>query len=243
MINSKATMEVLFTRATFANSSTIDVQSLQSFGPAETTGFDFTPLFENTILSIVPSAILLLIFPYRIFDLQGKRPKVARGGVLHDSKLIFLMVFAATNLAFLVLQTLSPSRSTPAVVAASLALICSLGLVVLSHLEHIRSLRPSPIINGYLLLTLVFDIARVRSLFLNGVSGPLAACFSSMMGVKIMVLLAEAIEKRGILLEPYRYLSPEETSGFYSKSFFFWLNQLLTTGSSRLLPQQGFVPN
>jgi ABC-type multidrug transport system fused ATPase/permease subunit len=235
-------MEVLFARATIANNSTIDVQSLQSFGPAEATGFDFTPLFENTILSIVPSAILLLAFPYRIFDLQGKRPKVARGGVLHDSKLIFLMVFAATNLAFLVLQALGPSRSTPAIIAATLELVCSLGLVVLSHFEHIRSLRPSPLINAYLLLTLVFDIARVRTLFLNGVSGPLAACFSSMMGVKIMVLLAEAIEKRSILLEPYRYLSPEETSGLYSKSFFFWLNQLLTTGSSRLLRNKDLYP-
>jgi ATP-binding cassette, subfamily C (CFTR/MRP), member 1 len=94
------------------NSSSIPHGDLSSFGPASATGFDFTPLFENTILSVIPSGLLLLALPYRISTLQGRRPKVAHGGVLHDSKQLFLVVFAAMNLALLTLHVLTPSQRT-----------------------------------------------------------------------------------------------------------------------------------
>ena len=51
-----------------------------------------------------------------------------------------------------------------------------------------------------------------------------------MLGVKLMILITEAIEKRDILLERYRTGNPEITSGIYSRSFFWWLNNLMTTG-------------
>ncbi|QKX61400.1 uncharacterized protein TRUGW13939_08548 [Talaromyces rugulosus] len=57
-----------------------------------------------------------------------------------------------------------------------------------------------------------------------------------------MVLPAEAVEKRGLLLEPYRGLAPEETSGIYSKSFFFWLNQLVISGFRRVLRNCDLYP-
>jgi ABC-type multidrug transport system fused ATPase/permease subunit len=96
--------------------------------------------------------------------------------------------------------------------------------------------------NGYLLLTLIFDIARLRTLFITNASRSIAGCFASMVGVKAMVLFAEATEKRAILLEPYQNLSPEETSGIYSRSFFFWLNWLMTTGFRRLLQNNDLYP-
>lgn len=58
----------------------------------------------------------------------------------------------------------------------------------------------------------------------------MAAVFTSTLGVKLMVLIAEAIEKRDILLERYRTPNLEVTSGIYSRSFFWWLNSLMTTG-------------
>jgi hypothetical protein len=45
----------------------------------------------------------------------------------------------------------------------------------------------------------------------------LAAVFSSTVGIKVMVLVIEAVEKRSILLDHYRYSSPEVTSGIYSR--------------------------
>ncbi|OKL62025.1 hypothetical protein UA08_02529 [Talaromyces atroroseus] len=238
-------MAAILFREVAQQNSTADYEygNINSFGPAAAGTFDFTPLFEDTIFSLVPSALLLLVLPYRLFSLKGQRPKVARGGFLHDSKLLFMAVFAAMNLALLVLHALNPSERTKVTVAAAaLTFVCTLGLLVLSDLEHTRSVRPSTIMNGYLLLTLLFDIARLRTLFISNASHAIAGCFASMFAVKAMVLFAEAVEKRGILLEPYRNLSPEETSGIYSRSFFFWLNQLMTTGFRRLLHNDDLYP-
>lgn len=132
----------------------------------------------------------------------------------------------------LVLNTIYPTLRTRATLAAaSLTLVDALGLCALSHLEHIHSVRPSALINVYLLVTLPFDIARCRTLWDDGATGPVAAAFTSMLAVKVMILITEAIEKRDILLARYQSSSPEVTSGIYSRSFFFWLNSLMTTGA------------
>src|ERR1700709_1046205 len=142
------------------------------------------------------------------------------------------MVFASMQTVLLILNTIHPRLRTRATLAAaSLTLVDALGLCALSHAEHMNSVRPSAIINVYLLLTLPFDAARCRTLWIDGATGSVAAVFTSTLGVKLMILIAEAMEKREILLARYRNSSPEVTSGIYSRSFFFWLNSLMTTGA------------
>jgi hypothetical protein len=92
------------------------------------------------------------------------------------------------------------------------------------------------------LLTLPFDAARARTLWIAGATRPIAAVFTSTLGVKIMILVIEAVEKRGILLEPYQGTSPEATSGIYSRSFFWWLNKLMTTGYRRVIQNEDLFP-
>lgn len=143
----------------------------------------------------------------------------------------------------LILHAFNPSLRTRATIAASaLTLLDALGLCLLSHSEHIRSVRPSAIINTYLLLTLPFDIARARTLWLSNSTASIAAVFTSTLGVKVMILIAEAIEKRGILIDRYKNSSPEVTSGIYSRSFFWWLNTLMTTGFRRVIQNEDLYP-
>ena len=143
----------------------------------------------------------------------------------------------------LILHALNPSLHTRATIAASaLTLLDALGLCLLSHKEHVRSIRPSTIINVYLLLTLPFDVARARTLWLSGATRSIAAVFTSTLGVKIMILITEAIEKHGILLDRYQNSSPEITSGIYSRSFFWWLNKLMTTGYRRVIQNEDLYP-
>jgi len=63
------------------------LQSRDDFGPAASERFDFTSLFEETILSIAPSAILLLLSPLRLWVLRKQQPKVAKS-VIHEQKLV-----------------------------------------------------------------------------------------------------------------------------------------------------------
>ncbi|KAH8808808.1 putative multidrug resistance-associated protein [Xylogone sp. PMI_703] len=216
--------------------------STVSFGPTVPGRFDFTPLFEDTFLSILPSAILLILLPARVFALRKQPRKVSRS-TIHGNKILFLTVYAAIQTVLLTLQALNSTLRTRATIAASiLTLIDALGLCALSHLEHIGSVRPSVIINVYLLLTLPFDVVRARTLWIASSSKSTAAVFTSALGVKIMILITEAIEKRSILLDQYRGSSPESTSGIYSRSFFWWLNKLMTTGFGRIIQTEDLYP-
>ncbi|KAH7390278.1 hypothetical protein BKA64DRAFT_710834 [Cadophora sp. MPI-SDFR-AT-0126] len=105
-------------------------------------------------------------------------------------------------------------------------------------MEHIYSLRPSALINVYLLLSLIFDIARSRTIWLHGSNQSLAAVLTCTVAVQFAVLINEAVEKRTILLDRYKLVSPEQTSGIYSKSLFWWLNSLMRTGFQRVLTDQ-----
>jgi len=153
------------------------------------------------------------------------------------------VVYASIQATLLVLFAARSFLRTRATLAtATLTLVDSFGLCVLSHAEHLYSVRPSAIINVYLLLTLPFDIARSRTFWIDGATKSIAAVFSSAIGVKIMILIIEAIEKRHILLDRYRYSSPEVTSGIYSRSFFWWLNTLMGTGFRRILTNEDLYP-
>ncbi|EEP79833.1 hypothetical protein UREG_04679 [Uncinocarpus reesii 1704] len=81
------------------------VQIDDTFGPYALHcrgGFDFTLLFEETFLTIVPLGLLLLIAPFRIFYLLKKRKKVNDGPLVH-LKLTTLSAFAVLHLILLVL--------------------------------------------------------------------------------------------------------------------------------------------
>lgn len=98
-----------------------------------------------------------------------------------------------------------------------------------------RSIRPSFILNVYLLSSVVFDIARSRSLSLQTYNGMISSLFSARVGIKAFLVILEAREKRGILLTPYDNCPPEATSGFYNRAFFWWQNSLFKRGFSNTL--------
>lgn len=145
-------------------------------------------------------------------------------------------VYVALALALIVLWA-GPStiRSRASVPTASLTLACYLVLIVLSFLEHQRSVRPSLILNSYLSISLLFDTARARTLWLQGYNHNIAIVFTAAVAIKSMILLLECIEKRQILRGDYRAYPSEATAGIYSQSFFWWLNVLFRTGFSKTL--------
>jgi ATP-binding cassette subfamily C (CFTR/MRP) protein 1 len=99
---------------------------------------------------------------------------------------------------------------------------------------------PSVIIDFYLFFSLIFDAARLRTLFLiqNLEVRSIAVVGVLSTAVKLGLLISEASSKRPHLLERYKHLSPEATSGTYSRAVFWWLNGLLKAGYSKLLGMQ-----
>jgi ABC-type multidrug transport system fused ATPase/permease subunit len=111
-------------------------------------------------------------------------------------------------------------------------------MAMLSLLEHSRSPRPSILLNCFLFLTILFDIAQTRSIWLSAQTYNdriYASLFNLSTVWKAMLVLLESKHKRRWLGWDLRDHSPEETSGLYGLSTLFWLNPLLMSGYKKVL--------
>jgi ATP-binding cassette, subfamily C (CFTR/MRP), member 1 len=70
------------------------------FGPQVPGVFDFTILFEQSILSLLPTALFIVIAPLRVFPLLSREKRV-RPGPLLWAKLVNLVSPAAPSLCLL----------------------------------------------------------------------------------------------------------------------------------------------
>lgn len=143
------------------------------------------------------------------------------------------------QIAQIALWALPAADSTKSSVPANVILtIGVLALALLSYAEHTRSVRPSFILNTYLLCSLLFDIARSRTLWLRSVdafNNTLAIVATVAVGVKLLLFVLEAVEKRHILKSEYAGYPPEATAGFYNRAVFWWLNPLFKIGFTGVL--------
>ncbi|CAG8388874.1 unnamed protein product [Penicillium salamii] len=229
------------------------------FAVASTGTFDFTPTFEDAVLGIIPSVLFVIVAVQRLFWLtrqphkvvKSHRPilKVARDKLRSRKHRWFWVgligLYTALQLAVLVYWALNTEKwlsSHLRTSAAVLAFLDGLLLLFLSHAEHTRSVRPSTIINVYVLFTLLFDCVVARTLWLAGHDSTIMGLFTSTIAIKLFVLTSEAWEKRPILLSQYQNLSPEATSGILARGVFWWLNSLMRTGFTRSLTNHDLLP-
>ena len=156
---------------------------------------------------------------------------------------VLYAVFGALQLALVALWAKPATAKTTASVAnAILASVGALALAVLSFVEHERSIRPSLVIQFFLSFTLLFDAARVRTLWLQSYNNAVAGVTTVSFIIKFLLVILEAIEKRSILHPQWKSTSPEATSGLFSRSVFWWLNGLFRTGFKRSLHMEDLLP-
>ncbi|CZR69280.1 uncharacterized protein PAC_19180 [Phialocephala subalpina] len=111
-----------------------------SFGPFSNCRLDFTLLFEQCILSGVPSAILLLACTIRILHPHNQDQKIVKSHVL-------AVTYALLQLVHLTFWIRVPSFQTiGTVLAATVNLAAGIAIVPLSYLEHSRSVRPPAVL-------------------------------------------------------------------------------------------------
>ncbi|KAL1975277.1 hypothetical protein VTN31DRAFT_3669 [Thermomyces dupontii] len=132
----------------------------------------------------------------------------------------------------------SVSRTRASIALHALSFISTSVFCLLSYYEHSRTIHPSFLLNVYLFFSLLFDIARARTLWLRetGTVGRyIAVIFTVSVAIKAILVILEAIEKRRILRPQYKPCPPEATGNIYNRGFFWWLNSLFRRGFSNLL--------
>ncbi|GJC82527.1 ABC transporter atnG [Colletotrichum liriopes] len=210
-----------------------------SFGPVATVcsnRFDFTLLFEQSMLNIGPSAALLLALPLRLQQLFRRRQKVLRQNPLDAAKIAACIAFGGLQIALLALWAQqAPFSNRVSIAAAVLGVLDAFALALLSHMEHVRSIRPSTVLCVYLIFSLMFDAVQCRTLWMLPGLRHLASVFTAALAVKSTIFLLEVQGKRRFLLAALQHLSPEATSGIVARGFFWWLNGLLGKGFKSVL--------
>ncbi|KAK4139084.1 P-loop containing nucleoside triphosphate hydrolase protein [Dichotomopilus funicola] len=210
-------------------------------GPNCRGGLDFTLTFEEAILTILPTGLMILGAVAQIVFLIG-RPRVVANGFLMWVKQGLTIVLGLLKLAVIMLWAIPGTGGAPrtnlTLPAAAVNFVGVFPLSALSYFEHTLSVAPSFLIELYLLLTILFDVARLRTLGLmpEGSHRSLAAAEGVALAVKIALMLVEAARKdRLIAPEVKRKHTLEQLSGFYGRSMFFWLGATLWNGFTRYL--------
>lgn len=142
----------------------------------------------------------------------------------------------------LVMNTTGTAHSSAARVAYDVAqLTATVCLCLLSFVEHGRSIRPSSLLEIYLLVSLLFDMNRLRS---PSIHASKAQIIISLLEVsfKIVLLALEARDKRSILRKPYQCLGPEATAGLLNRALLWWVNPVLIKGGFSLLSYEDLPP-
>ncbi|KAI9369298.1 ABC transporter type 1, transmembrane domain-containing protein [Aspergillus egyptiacus] len=197
--------------------------------------FDFTRTFENIFLSLIPNTLFLVIAILRSLYLD-QHARVVNGVSFQLLKLFLSAAYVSLEIVRAILLTANDDGTTPRLTMATIAMavVGPAAMLPLSFLEHGRSPRPSSILTGFLLLTVICDIVLIRTSWLAGQQAwevADASIQTTAVALKSIILVAESTNKRnwiaGWCKEDH---SPEETVGLFSLALFTWLNPLFLRG-------------
>ncbi|SCN99509.1 related to multidrug resistance-associated protein [Fusarium fujikuroi] len=217
--------------------SSLDASFGPFVGPECRDGFDFTLVFEQSILVLSPAALLLILAPVRLFRLRNVPVKVT-GHRLRTVKLALIALLAVLHLMLVVLWAIRPSNSRldrVSVAAACVSFASSLMSCVLSRVEHAKSPRPSSLLSLFLAASLLLDVTLLRTLWLVPMSAAIPSVFTAAFALKAIIVVLEGWNKAPHLVAGSGPHSPEVTAGLYARAVFAWVTPLLLTGFRKLL--------
>ncbi|PYI31455.1 putative multidrug resistance protein [Aspergillus indologenus CBS 114.80] len=205
----------------------------QRFGPSLSgcvIQFDFTLLFEQSILSSVPSILFILLAPPRLAQLRQNTKKAPIAHPLAYGKATVAIILLSLRVALFLLWCIRPATSA-SIASAALSLFGSGLILALSIFEHTRSERPSSLLCIYLLFDSLVNSTQLRSLYLRRDLTAVSVVASVALGIEIVLLILENVDKRAWLHDAFRNeYPPEYTSGIINRSFFWWLSPLFVRG-------------
>ncbi|CVL11312.1 related to multidrug resistance-associated protein [Fusarium proliferatum] len=200
-----------------------------SFGPQRAGVFDFTILFEQSILSLLPTGLFILLVPVRLSVLWNNE-RATKSKPLLWAKMTMIAIYAGLQTALLVLWCRQNSTKT-AIAEPALGLIESFALAALSFVEHRNSRKPSKLIGAFLVITIILDTALVRTFWIRSMHS-IASVFTASFVIKTILLILEETPKTPLSDKEKIH---ETASGVVNRSFFWWLNGLFLQGHRTIL--------
>ncbi|KAI8290986.1 ABC transporter [Colletotrichum sp. SAR11_57] len=147
-----------------------------------------------------------------------------------------LAALGAFHLAFLIVQTKTPSINTTLSLASGiLTFVAVLAASLHSILEDQRSTRPSDLLILYFSASTILALPRLRTLWLIPSASTAKALWTAIFILTALVVPLESNGKKKFLQPTYQALTKEEETGFWGRSFFTWLLPFFRLGYSRVI--------
>ena len=112
----------------------------------------------------------------------------------------------------------------------------------MSFFEHSRSVAPSTLITTFLVSCVLCDAIQAGQLYVAKNLCEVSMLSVASFVVKAALMILETQSKKAILREPYEHSSPEEVSGFWGTAFFWWVNEFIALGYSKILSNEDMPP-
>lgn len=205
-----------------------------AFGPvSKCRPFDLTQLFEESIFGIGVPSLFAIIAAVRIFHLQAtpRKSKVDHGDWL-CMDLVSWLVLGGLSLGVLITWCLRTHLTTLATIpAAALEVVIVVLLALTTRQESIRSERPPLVASGYLSLSLLLDIARIRTYWLLPDLRVIASLYMGQSALKLtsltFLLCRHTVRYRKIGRKDF---AAEQYAGLFGLGLWSWLNSFLLHG-------------
>lgn len=213
------------------------------FGPSVSScrrEFDFTLLFEEVVLVIIPACTFVISATASLLSLR-QAPTLVRQGRLHSFKLSVATALATVQIAVLVVQARLANKTAVSIPSAAVSLIASIFIPLVSRSEHLKSRRPSSLLVVFLSLTCLFEATRTRTYRLSG-EVAMAVTLSVALGIRLIALCLETQSKSDLLLARNEKIPAEVLAGPISRTVFHWLNGLMMSGYRGVLHPEEFGP-
>ncbi|KAL7756907.1 hypothetical protein ACKLNR_013900 [Fusarium oxysporum f. sp. zingiberi] len=204
-----------------------------TFGPVVKgcgSNFDFTLLFEETILCILPLCVAICLAVFRITRLWTK-PVIFKGCFILPLKLIaWTLVLGSQTSTVALFSIRDETRTSASIAAGSIGILGSAILACLSFLEHQRAVRTSSILVLYLLSTIPMDAARARTLWrmLDGRDPAIAVMVLA--STKVCALVTEVLWKCSLVNRHELCDAPEESNGIIERALMLRMMPIFWAG-------------
>ncbi|KAI1078186.1 ABC transporter [Whalleya microplaca] len=189
----------------------------------------------TTDLSIILSVLFFSLALVRLWRLRNV-PTVVIGGFQGCAKALLSSLLILSTLAgfFTTLKSIQDVNGLT-VASRALTFVAALVLSPLSWLEHRRSTRPSDLIALYLIACVIRDVY-ILSWSIQGqrewiIQDPMPA----QIVLEAALLATESLQKDIVKSQSNQCTSPEETSGILGRTFFWWINPILSEGYHKIL--------
>jgi hypothetical protein len=119
---------------------------------------------------------------------------------------------------------------------------CYVVLWFVSYIEHVRCVRPSTVLSIYLTVSILLDLACVRTVLLLPYDQAVPNLLRVSFVAKILLLAGEVKEKRSLFRDQWKNESPEATSGVFNRALFIWVNGIFVKGYRAVLTIDMLAP-